>query len=125
MTAYVRICPQCRTERSVTESFCETVIDSKLCSWPLSDEPTRRQGQVDEPSESPPRVGGVCRNGHSVEIGDQICVVCGADLVGQAANPHARPPPDGPTEIDAWQVAESLPGTAAWQRYLVIGTNAQ
>ena len=55
----VRFCPKCRTERELTEFYCENEVDGALCGWRLSDVVPVPRGQGDparapEPSSPPP-----------------------------------------------------------------------
>lgn len=45
----MRFCPNCRTERSLQEFYCEGTIDGHRCQWDLSLEPLRNPG--DRPRE--------------------------------------------------------------------------
>lgn len=115
----VRFCPKCRTERELTEFYCENEVDGALCGWRLSDVVPVPRGQGDparapEPSHLPPGdtqpapasqdagtgtdaspspvpgdAGRRCPNGHAVEPGFVACLECGAE-VGEAS---ASPPP--------------------------------
>ena len=40
----VRLCPNCRSERPVSELYCENDFDGRPCNWALADEPLRRVG---------------------------------------------------------------------------------
>src|SRR5690242_4903792 len=99
---HFRLCPNCGSERPVSELHCEGVVDGQVCGWPLFDEQiqTLVTFQVPEPS-SPARR---CVNGHEIGPGDQICLECGADLArGDAPEPiepGTTPAPVGETTID-------------------------
>lgn len=88
--AMMRFCPNCHSERSLYEIFCEGVIDSTPCGWDLSNEPIRETGwrpQIVVTAEKTiiSDLTPHCTNGHTMEEGDLICMVCGADLVEQIA----------------------------------------
>jgi primosomal replication protein N'' len=102
----IRHCPSCRSDRPVTEMFCEK------CSWPLADEPIREEGApAAEPLEPQPVPMGQrrCVNGHDMEDQDEICLSCGADAQPAPTIPPEPPetreaPKDQPNEIGQWQV---------------------
>ncbi len=79
-----RLCPKCRTRRSVSESVCQRVVDDLLCGWDLLEIEIQDDAFA---TEAPPQVSSVvgrethrCPNGHAVETGDLICPECGADI---------------------------------------------
>jgi primosomal replication protein N'' len=102
----IRHCPSCRSDRPVTEMFCEN------CSWPLADEPIREEGVApEEPVETQPVASGQrrCVNGHDMEDQDEICMICGTDA---QPVPTILPEPsetreaskNHPNEIGQWHV---------------------
>lgn len=79
----IRLCPNCNTERPLSEFFCEgSLPDGATCNWDLSAVPIRASGSKAEPSPStaPSMPARVCPNGHPVDDGDLICMECGASL---------------------------------------------
>jgi primosomal replication protein N'' len=96
-TAMIRFCPNCSTERSLLEMFCEGAIDSQRCDWSLAEVPMRPIGwrpavvveaqPVSAPSQS------ACANGHPMEHGDLMCSRCGAD-------PAIAPSSNGAAQAD-------------------------
>ncbi|MDR1662350.1 MAG: DUF4011 domain-containing protein, partial [Azoarcus sp.] len=113
----IRYCPNCRTERPLTEFFCGGEIEGAPCNWDLSGEAIHSEGwrppriaAGDSAAFAPLSPGLVCRNGHPMEEGDLICLECGAE----AAEPFAEPsdPPHSEREIraiGAWAILSALP----------------
>ena len=137
----MRYCPNCETERPVNELFCEGEFGEAICSWPLSSLPIRPNGWRSEtPSTTAnPALGPVCVNGHSVESGDLMCPVCGADVAtgSTAETPLIRPHPyrsaeggdsaesqgANRTEIAGWRLLRRLPAASqVRERYETIRT---
>lgn len=124
----VRLCPSCRSERPVSELYCEGSLGGGACNWPLADEPVIQAGGAPPPDPSlAPLAAAVrhCRNGHPLGPGDEICLTCGADPATGAAEPQGDVPPTGTeTVIDGWQVLSRLPaGDEPWQRLAVRGAD--
>ena len=127
--AYVKICPRCGSRRSAVEMSCENNVDGRLCGWPLYDQEIR--GADDVPAPSPPlspRL--ICTNGHPLDPGDEVCVICGADaggdrpgdgFTGTPQDEHTAAPPAAPTVIDGWTVERrvSAEGSEAVDRFAV------
>lgn len=130
MTNLVRYCPCCQTERAVHEVSCEGVVDGHQCNWPLLEvqitsagwRPTEVVPAESIPAETLP-VGLVCTNGHALEAGDFLCVVCGAEAVaGNEATQRAQhaTPPISETVIAGWRVLRQVSSTEGRRdRYLV------
>ncbi len=130
---FVRLCPQCEGERPASELICENVHNGGPCRWSLADEEVRLAGSVSAMPAGPPSVeepGRRCVNGHDVDPGDQLCLLCGRDVIdgdGTAtAPPNGEPDtcPDSAPEIsiDGWRAVERLPPALAdepWERFLV------
>ena len=120
----MRFCPNCHTERGLTEIFCEGHIDHHPCDWDLSSEPIHANGWrpiavvsaeeiVQEASESlaalPERTH--CQNGHPMEDGDLICMLCGADAADVATPPPTAAPPADfgtVTQIGHWKILRRI-----------------
>jgi primosomal replication protein N'' len=117
--ALVRLCPNCRSERPVSELYCENLCDGGPCNWALADEPLRPVGS--SPAPEPP-VGPTsrrCVNGHSLGQGDEICLICGADPAN-ATDPVPPVAPPAETIIDGWHVLRSVSGgDEPWERFVV------
>ena len=113
----IRFCPRCRAERPVHEFFCEGTIDGLVCNWDLSAEPIRPEGwrPTELTAATPSTSAGPrqCLNGHEVDEGDLICLVCGTDLVENEQMPAAR---SGGTleerRIDGWRILEPMVSTS-------------
>jgi primosomal replication protein N'' len=130
-TVLVRFCPNCKTERPVGEFQCEAVLKSGIdCGWPLIEEPLRPAG-ASTPQAVATGTGAhlapeqLCENGHSLEDGDQLCVLCGAVPANSGqVQPNAC---DGDvqreteTVIDGWPLIRRLPVVAGepWERFVV------
>ncbi|MBC3380388.1 DUF4011 domain-containing protein [Serratia fonticola] len=117
----MRFCPNCHTERGLTEIFCEGHIDHHPCDWDLSSEPIHANGWrpiavvsaeeiVQEAAETIAATAH-CQNGHPMEAGDLICMVCGAD----AADAVTPPPTAAPatdfgtvTQIGPWKILRRI-----------------
>ncbi|MES3100589.1 AAA domain-containing protein [Sphingomonas faeni] len=127
----MRFCPNCETERSLEEIFCEGEVKGRLCDWPLSSIPIRAAGW------RPPAVAGasvtaaslapVCIDGHPLAVGDLVCGVCGEDAAIPASTPVAstdevgvaeRPEPAAEpsaiveTNVAGWRLERRLPTTS-------------
>lgn len=123
----IRVCPNCRTERPLSEFYCEGTVDGATCNWDLSSVPVTSHGQdaTDAPAPRPR----TCPQGHPVEDGDVICVVCGSDLeathtpLPEEARINEYPelqPELEVTEIAGWQLIRRLPATSVvTERFLV------
>jgi primosomal replication protein N'' len=130
--SYIKICPRCGSERPPTEMSCENVVENQECRFPLEDVEIRIAGSTG--SVKPPVVPGItCTNGHPLESGDQVCLICGADAApASTASPVTEVgemPEDGcgtgapatATIIDGWTVERSASsrGNTAIDRYVV------
>ncbi|WP_456016520.1 AAA domain-containing protein [Methylorubrum populi] len=102
LTVIVRVCPSCGSERPPSEITCEN------CHYYIGDEELRPAGSsqqptpiVDPPSPEPRPVASTpcCVNGHPVEPGDQMCMVCGGEIAeDHLSDPEPAPEPDRPIE---------------------------
>ena len=122
----IRYCPNCRTERPLTEFFCGGEIDGSPCNWDLSSEgihpegwrPPRIVAELAAPS-GPSLLRPVCRNGHPLEEGDLLCPECGAEAALAATEPVCGAEREI-RSIEAWIIQSALPPTAAsFERYAV------
>lgn len=110
----IRFCPNCETERPLTETFCEGSRDGSACHWDLSTEEVRAPGVP--PTSATTLPGGLrCPNGHAVGQGDLICVECGESV---ATDPAPPPPQDAPapaevTVIEGWRLGRRLASSGA------------
>ncbi len=122
----MRLCPNCATERPITEMFCEGEIEGAICGWALSGVPMRQEGWRAPAAEAAGTPASKCVNGHEVEGGDLICATCGcdvhfadADAAYAAAVPAAAPsvPPadvvsSTETTIAGWRLLRRVPTTS-------------
>lgn len=133
----IRFCPNCKTERPLSEFYCEGVLDDgATCNWDLTtvvarepDKPVEAASQVTAAAivEAAPRL---CTNGHVVDDGDLICIICGADVVAETPTVEVSSDPAVPadpipgevaTEIGGWTIESRLPSpSAVRERFLVI-----
>jgi primosomal replication protein N'' len=113
----IRLCPNCRTERPLTEFYCEGNRDGLTCHWDLSGVEISEPGAPSSPPAPAPTIPR-CPNGHAAGDGDLICLVCEAPIGGAIA-PPSPPPPTAPplateaTVIDGWQLNERLPASSS------------
>lgn len=123
----IRFCPNCSTERSAEELFCEGDLNGAPCDWPLSSVPLRQPGLRPVTVASAPTARARCENGHEAETGDLMCAVCGADVLDETApgqvvagaeqaEPAEGPPDEAVTEtetsIGEWRLLRRLPTTS-------------
>lgn len=129
----IRFCPNCETERSLEEIFCEGRVGEQACGWNLLDEPIRPRGwrpatpdlQAADPL-APARhdTQGAetlllqrCVHGHDMEAGDLVCLTCGAEPADDGS--AGAGPASGaitPTEageadmhiIDGWRILHPI-----------------
>lgn len=124
-TRLVRRCPNCGSARASMEVNCENVVNGDECGWNLSTEPLvdpHAPAEPPQPLAAPQTASALCVNGHPLEEGDQVCMVCGGDLAPQTTTePTAQGDANLPaTVIDGWTVHERLPGRDGepWERFL-------
>jgi primosomal replication protein N'' len=112
----IRRCPNCRTERPLTEFYCEGTLEGHSCHWDLSgveiSEPGITRPPVPIPPPPEPTIR-ACPNGHAVEPGDLICPICEAPVADEflqpsPASPVELPPEAEPTIIEGWQLKARL-----------------
>ena len=92
----MRFCPNCQTERSLAEIFCEGLFGQAPCGWDLSGEAIHAPGwrpaataTTATPAaaqQAPDVAPGHCLNGHPMAADDLICLQCGADPAGDVPN---------------------------------------
>jgi hypothetical protein len=114
------------------------MVASHRCGWTLMDEPMRLQGWRPEPmvtvQDLPLTVlVAACTNGHALDPGDLMCMVCNAEretLNGNAGDGTVanggdgllrnEPVPEQETVVDGWRLLRQLDGNGRVQeRYLV------
>lgn len=122
----IRLCPNCRTERPLTEFYCEGTRDGLTCHWDLSGVEIGEPGTIARPPSAPPpsAAGPVCPNGHAIGQGDLICPVCEAP-VGDAMPPVSSTPestPDlEPTIVEGWRLNARLPTSSpVRERFIAV-----
>ncbi|MDR2209139.1 MAG: DUF4011 domain-containing protein [Azoarcus sp.] len=122
----IRFCPNCQTERDLSEFFCAGEVDGVPCNWDLSGEAIHAEGwrpaRIVSAPPLPDAIGSAptgqtrCLNGHAMEAGDFICLVCGADVDSQnlPALHEADAPEAAQREIrviDEWRILHEQPST--------------
>ncbi|PAY08525.1 histidine kinase [Bradyrhizobium sp. UFLA03-84] len=119
----IRLCPNCTTERPVTEIFCEGVVNGQTCGWDLSAVDITAPGTT-KLKPSPPLTSQskdpTCRNGHQGSPGDLVCGVCGEPIVESAEQPSPAEPPPTPelppeteTVVDGWRLQDRIASSSA------------
>jgi primosomal replication protein N'' len=111
----IRLCPNCRTERPLTEFYCEGTRDGLACHWDLSGVEISEPGAA-RPPPAPLPTGLRCSNGHAVGQGDLICPVCEAPVAGAIAPPSPAPGSElktEPTVVDEWRLNVRLPASSS------------
>jgi primosomal replication protein N'' len=125
----VKRCPGCGTDRPVTELYCEHLLQSgAVCDYPLADVRAGLPGGSMAPGGSSPVNGAPgqhCANGHAMDAGDQICMICGAQPapgtgLAPAVGADGEPPATA-TVIDGWRLVRRLPppDSSPWERFVV------
>lgn len=132
--AMMRFCPNCQTERSLHEIFCEGTINDEPCGWDLSsvticETGWRPQSVVTVNDVLPEITVSHCVNGHIMDTGDLICMECGADLaeidnsenLERISSNHEETITESDiTTIDDWQLLQLISQTdGVRERYLV------
>lgn len=135
----IRFCPNCQTERSLAEIFCEGRVDNRTCGWELSTVAIHPQGWRPQPvvtqevleqqpaavQDSEPAL--LCANGHAMAAGDLMCLECGADPAAPGEQPPAPAVAQAPTSdsdsdsetvIEGWRLLRQISGTAVRERFL-------
>ena len=113
----IRLCPNCNTERPVTEIFCEGTLNGQNCGWDLSAVDITSPG-APGPRPNPPEVAPsqpTCRNGHQGSPGDLICSVCGEPIIEPGETPSPidtepgpEPEPEAETIVDGWRLQDRI-----------------
>ena len=108
----IRLCPNCNTERPLTEIFCEGTVDAHNCGWDLSAVDITLPGMpAPKPQPIPTPVRGpACRNGHENSPGDLVCSVCGEPVDERPADPTPAPEPAPTPEPDPEPVETVIDG---------------
>ncbi len=136
-----KICPGCSGRRPASEVFCQNIIDSHECGWPLAEVPIAI-GPM--PAVQPMSAGATpselrCNNGHVVRPGDFMCPECGADVAtalppqttqraggfGEEDQAHYDPGTmsgETPASSEPTQAVEpELPSIGAWSLAVRVG----
>jgi primosomal replication protein N'' len=112
----IRLCPNCRTERPLSELFCEGTPEGKTCHWDLSGVDISTPG-VAPPTLPPPTAPTqrTCPNGHAVGDGDLICPVCEVPVSDASSAPPSEEPAPAPEEtvVEGWRLSVRLPPSSA------------
>lgn len=135
----IRFCPNCKTERPLSEFYCQSVLeDGATCNWDLTTVSVREAGKGDATGTeyaSPVRAQApalrTCPNGHPVDEGDLICMACGAEISDEVPPIEPvtleTPPEEAPiaeviaTEIAGWTIESRMPSiSTVRERFLAI-----
>ncbi|HEY5758257.1 MAG TPA: hypothetical protein VIU34_20665, partial [Steroidobacter sp.] len=111
----IRLCPNCGTERALSELFCLGEFEGAPCSWDLTSAPISERGRGPELQRP---VGAVCTNGHPMAAGDFLCAQCGADVV--TAAPEQTTTPATSTDIGGWRRIRELPSSSPVRKRFVV-----
>jgi primosomal replication protein N'' len=135
----IRFCPNCHTERSLGEIFCEGSVAGHPCSWDLSGETIHPAGWRPQPvvtqetlahattEDVPTPTVALCENGHQMDAGDLMCHECGGGLVTAPleaetdvdAHSSGEAQPESETLIDGWHLLRQISSNdAVRERYL-------
>ncbi len=138
----MRFCPNCKTERSVQEWYCEGTAAGAACQWDLSALPIRESGwrpqdvvTSDSVNREAPATRLItdaqpllCTNGHALNDGDLMCLTCGADPAHRAVpepqrdmsgSGQERLQPTEETQIDGWRLIRQISSTdSTRERYV-------
>ncbi|WP_456777413.1 AAA domain-containing protein [Bradyrhizobium sp. USDA 3315] len=119
----IRLCPNCTTERPVTEIFCEGSLNGQTCGWDLSAVDITAPGTTRPkatPPLSTPSKDPTCRNGHQGSPGDLVCGVCGEPIIERAEPPSSTEPlpvpelpPETETVVDGWHLQDRITSSSA------------
>ena len=130
---FLKLCPSCQSERPAEELTCEHTVGDRTCHWDLTAEPAYPAGQwprdqVQDATPPPPLAPSslACLNGHPMGAGDELCLICGADIATKAP-PAASPPPTGTalppehpieeTVVDGWHLLRRIPSIVEDARF--------
>ncbi|NBF10499.1 AAA domain-containing protein [Pseudomonas sp. Fl4BN1] len=138
----IRFCPNCQTERSLAEIFCEGQVDNRTCGWELSAEaihpvgwrpqPVVTQEGLGQQPATPATATLLCDNGHAMASGDLMCLVCGADPAASEPAPTLAPAPaavepavaDSETVIEGWRLLRQISSTGVRERFVAEHTTS-
>jgi primosomal replication protein N'' len=117
----IRRCPRCQSDRSLEEILCQGRFGDGDCCWPLLDilpTPATAHSESMEPlvetvsdtkkTAADTRTALHCRNGHTLEPGDFLCLECGEPAATASA---PAPSVTGIAQVMAkgWTLDETLP----------------
>jgi hypothetical protein len=121
----MRLCPNCGTERPLTEVFCEGVVAGGTCHWDLSTVDIRPPGSA----PTSPRAESIlaCPQGHPIAEGDLICPICEAPVETGSQPPMPPPEPGAPTVeetiVEEWRLGRRLPSpSGVRERFVAVHT---
>ena len=136
--SYVRPCPRCGDARPAEEFFCEGKFHDQACGWPLIDvlpvpeavartEPAAKPAEASAAEPTAGAASGRCRNGHPMDAGEFMCMVCGEPAavepidstpVEWANTPGEKPPP---RVVHGWTLGTEL-GVISGESDLFLAT---
>ena len=108
----------CGTRRPQHEMFCQAFLRDGICEFPLAQVPI--EVPLAEPAPATAKLE--CINGHTLNQGDFICGISGADLAPDGFNESPQEPYEPKSQsVDGWEVESRLPGSGATERFRVRG----
>jgi hypothetical protein len=131
MTEYVRVCPNCRSARPLSEIVCNNLREGTPCHWPIVEllpvpayeaDTTPAPAPIEQDGAPADVDSGVspnrCRNGHDLAPGDLLCEICGE---GPAESVGAEPATSRVPRIlaDEWPVEAQFGPIPDAEQYLV------
>lgn len=112
----IRFCPNCQTERPLSEVFCDGTLEGAPCNWDLTNVTITGRGGPRSASEPRPPAPHACPQGHPAAPGDLLCLVCGAEISDPIGTTTSTPDgenepadkPPSPREVSGWHMGRRL-----------------
>ncbi|NVK53823.1 MAG: DUF4011 domain-containing protein [Flavobacteriaceae bacterium] len=114
---YVRVCPSCKSQRSVHEMYCQNTVGDRSCGWLLMNVKQTPVGGVVEVKIKDKPVQKCCENGHEVGPDDFMCMECGADILD---TPAAAREEETLRKIDIYTVVETIQISSATKECFLV-----
>jgi primosomal replication protein N'' len=112
----VKRCPRCRGKRPLTEMVCGGAFQDRNCKWNLFEvlptpETLEQEPQWSEATSvqtAAPASGGLCRNGHPLEPGDFLCMVCGEATISTSTPSEPASTEGTVRTVNGWQLISPM-----------------